>query len=82
MNLKNKPYSIFGHDLKGENKALWFRVRSFSTMANALNSLQGLTKTPKHNRSIVYTILPNNNEQKKYILIKEELQEEMIKAAR
>lgn len=82
MNLKNRPYSVYAHSKKDEREGLWFRVRSFKTMSDALISLKELTKTPKEERDLIYIVLPNNGEQRRHILFKEEHIKNVLETAK
>jgi len=82
MNLKNKPYTIWGHSKKSERKGVWFSVRSFETMAQAMQSLHDLTKVSKDKRDIIYIVLPNNGEKRRYILFKDEYADNVIDSAK
>jgi len=82
MNLKNKPYSIYAHDMNGERKGLWFRLKSFHTMSSAVQSLKELTKTPKEERDFIYIVLPNQGEQRRHILFNEENIQKAIDSGR
>lgn len=82
MKLSSRPYSIYAHSKKDEREGLWFRVRNFKTMESALHSLKGLTRTSKDKRDLIYTILPNQGDQRKYIIFKDEHAKNLIKSAR
>ena len=82
MNLNNKPYSIYCHDTTGDNDALWLRIRSFKSMKRAMQSFKELTKTKKEGRKLIYIILPNNNDQRRYIVFKDEHKDDVLKSAK
>jgi len=51
-------------------------------MKRAMQSFKELTKTKKEGRKLIYIILPNNNDQRRYIVFKDEHKDDVLKSAK
>jgi len=80
MNEKKK-FGIYRHAQKGWDDNLWERVKAFDNPHAAAQSLRDLTKRRKEKRLFVYTVLPIQD-RKRYVLVKEEHAQQLLKAAR
>jgi hypothetical protein len=63
-----KHFCVIKHSDKWEDR-LWVVHKRLSSMEQALQSLRGLTKSPKETRDYIYTIIPFNDPTRKYISI-------------
>ena len=76
--MKDKPYAIYKHNTRIDEKELWHLHRKYDDISKAKQAYADLIRKPRKLRVWVYVLLPTIHHSARAILLKEDI----LKAAR